>query len=195
MASLNVDEALQRLFEGNERYRSGRSIHPNQGVGRREEVQRGQSPFAAILGCSDSRVPPELIFDQGIGDLFIIRVAGNVVDDMVLGSMEYAVDHLGVRLVVVLGHQRCGAVQAAVKGGEAKGHVTSIIEAIGPSIFEARNLPGDLVDNSARASVRRQASQIRTSRPLLADLARAGKLDVVGGFYRLDSGTFEIIED
>ena len=190
---LNVDEAVQRLLEGNQRYTRGRSIHPNQGFERREEVQRGQTPFAVILGCSDSRVPPEIIFDQGVGDLFVIRVAGNIVDDAVLGSIEYAAEHLGVGLVVVLGHQRCGAVQTAVKGGEARGHVTALIEAISPAVYEARTLPGDLVDNAIRASVRRSVSLLRTSRPLLGDLVRGGKLEVIGAYYRLEGGTVEIV--
>ena len=190
---LNVDEAVQRLLEGNQRYTGGRSIHPNQGTDRREEVQRGQTPFAVILGCSDSRVPPEIIFDQGVGDLFVIRVAGNIVDDAVLGSIEYAAEHLGVGLVVVLGHQRCGAVQAAVKGGEARGHVAALIEAISPAVYEARTLPGDVVDNAIRASVRRSVSLLRTSRPLLGDLVRGGKLEVIGAYYRLEGGTVEIV--
>ena len=191
--TISVDEVLNRLLEGNTRYMSGRSIHPNQGSERREEVQRGQMPFAVILGCSDSRVPPEIIFDQGIGDLFVIRVAGNVVDDAVLGSIEYAVEHLGVRLIVVLGHQRCGAVLAALKGGEAHGHIAALVEAISPAIHEARNQPGDLVENTVRAGVRRFVSQISGARPVLSELTRNGKVEVVGAYYWLDGGNVEIL--
>jgi carbonic anhydrase len=126
--ALSSDSALQKLMTGNKRYYEGNLTHPNQTKVRILEVAKGQHPFAIILGCSDSRVPPEVIFDQGIGDLFIIRVAGNIIDNNALGSIEYAVEHLGVKLVVVLGHEKCGAVDATVKGGEAPGHIKYLIE-------------------------------------------------------------------
>ena len=110
-------DPLQRLIDGNRRYVDGRLQHPNQTPARREEVARGQKPFAAVVACADSRVAPEVVFDQGLGDLFVLRVAGNVANDMILGSLEYAVLHLGVGLVAVIGHKGCGAVQAAIGGG------------------------------------------------------------------------------
>src|SRR6266545_3286958 len=131
-------EAISKLKEGNGRYANGNLQHPGQTTERRAELAKGQHPFAIIVDCSDSRVPPEIVFDQGLGDLFIYRVAGNVIDDHGLGSIEYAVDHLGVRLIVVLGHQRCGAVDAAretiAAKGKAPGHIQSLVTAIKPAV-------------------------------------------------------------
>ncbi|HEY4484757.1 MAG TPA: carbonic anhydrase, partial [Nitrospiria bacterium] len=126
---LNPDKALTMLMEGNARYVEGKMLHPNQAADRMGELAKGQHPFAVILGCADSRVPPEIVFDQGLGDLFVLRVAGNIADDAVIGSIEYAVEHLGTTLVFVLGHERCGAVSAAVevvtKGAKVPGHIGS----------------------------------------------------------------------
>src|SRR6267142_2060587 len=131
-------EAISKLKEGNGRYTSGNLQHPGQTTERRTELSKIQHPFAVIVSCSDSRVPPEIVFDQGLGDLFIFRVAGNVIDDHGLGSIEYAVDHLNVRLIVVLGHQSCGAVQAAKETIAAKskapGHIQSLVTAIQPAV-------------------------------------------------------------
>jgi carbonic anhydrase len=138
MNFLTGDQALQELMNGNKRYVAAELAHPNQTAARRAEVAKGQDPFAIIVGCSDSRVPPEIIFDQGLGDLFVTRVAGNIVDDVVLGSIEYAAEHLGVPLIVVLGHKRCGAVEAAAKGGDAPVHIRSLVEAIKPAIKKAK---------------------------------------------------------
>lgn len=130
---------MQKLIDGNKRYVEGKFIHPNQSAERRMELSKDQNPFAVILSCSDSRVPPEIIFDQGIGDLFIIRVAGNIISNEVLGSIEYAVEHLDVGLVVVLGHERCGVVSAAVAGGEVHKHISSLVEAILPAVKTAES--------------------------------------------------------
>ena len=131
-------EAISKLKEGNGRYTSGNLQHPGQTTERRTELANVQHPFAVIVSCSDSRVPPEIVFDQGLGDLFIVRVAGNVINDEGLGSIEYAVDHLGSRLILVLGHQRCGAVQAAKETiaakGKAPGHIESLVTAIKPAV-------------------------------------------------------------
>jgi carbonic anhydrase len=124
-------EAISKLKEGNGRYVSGNLQHPGQTTERRTELSKSQHPFAVIASCSDSRVPPEIVFDQGLGDLFIFRVAGNVIDDHGLGSIEYAVDHLNVRLILVLGHQRCGAVQAAKETIAAKGKAPGEVQVIG----------------------------------------------------------------
>lgn len=154
--------------------------------GRRKSLaQSGQHPYAVILGCADSRVPPELIFDEGLGDLFVIRDAGNVVDDEVLGSIEYAVEHLGVRLVVVLGHEQCGAVSAAVAGGEAPGHIRTVVESIRPAVEESANQPGDRVHNCVVANARRVAAQVRESEPLLKHAVEAGRVLVVAANYDL----------
>src|SRR5216110_584585 len=131
-------EAISKLKEGNGRYAGGNLQHPGQTTERRAELANTQHPFATIVSCSDSRVPPEIVFDQGLGDLFVVRVAGNVIDDHALGSIEYAVDHLGVRLIVVLGHQSCGAVQAAretiAAKSKAPGHIQSLVTAIRPAV-------------------------------------------------------------
>jgi carbonic anhydrase len=137
--NLSATDALTRLKEGNRRFIDSQATHPRGDGTRRQELVSGQRPFSIILGCADSRVAPELVFDEGLGDLFVIRVAGNIADDVVLGSIEYAVAHLGVNLVVVLGHQSCGAVNAAVENVDVKGpatqtHIDSLIDAIRPAV-------------------------------------------------------------
>jgi carbonic anhydrase len=183
-----IGQALQKLIEGNKRFTLSKQSHPNQNKERRQELAKGQKPFAVIVGCSDSRVPPEIIFDQGLGDLFVIRVAGNIVDDVALGSIEYAVDHLGTRLIVVLGHSKCGAVTATVQGGTPHGHVGSIMEAIKPAISAAKDLPGNLADNTIKANARLVASQIQSSQPILSELARLDKIAVVSAYYDIENG-------
>ena len=188
-----VKTAQDKLIEGNNRYASSMLIHPNQSVTRRAEVAKGQRPFAAIVSCSDSRVPLEIIFDQGLGDLFVIRLAGNIIDDAVLGSLEYAVEHLGVQYIMVLGHEHCGAVSAAVKGGEAHGHIGSIIKAIQPSVDKVKGQPGDLLDNAIRANVSFMVQQLKSSQPLLMGKIKEGGLTVVGAYYDWDDGAVTII--
>lgn len=179
---------LDALKAGNARFVAGQAVHSNQTVDRRTEVAAGQHPFAIIVGCSDSRVPPEIVFDQGLGDLFVVRVAGNIVDDHALGSIEYAAEHLHVPLVVVLGHDKCGAVDAAVSGGEVPGHIASIVDAIKPAVEEAKSEQGNLLDNAIDANIRRVVYEIRHSEPILGHEVEAGKLTVVGARYKLDSG-------
>jgi carbonic anhydrase len=188
-----IEEALTRLTEGNKRFSSGKASHPNQGIERRAEATKGQKPFAVVVGCSDSRIPPEIIFDQGIGDLFIIRVAGNVVDDIALGSIEYAAEHLGARLIVVLGHSKCGAVTATVQGGEAHGHMGSIVKAIQPAVDKAKDRPGDLTDNSIRMNVQMVVQTIADSKPVLAPMVEAGSITVIGAYYDIGSGKVEMV--
>ncbi len=188
-----IGQALQKLIEGNRRFSLSKPIHPNQNRERRQELVKGQKPFAVVVGCSDSRIPPEIIFDQGLGDLFVIRVAGNIVDDVALGSIEYAVDHLGTKLVVVLGHSKCGAVTATVQGGAPHGHVGSIMEAIKPAIQAAKELPGDLVDNTIKANTRLVADQLQYSDPILSEMARQGKISIVSAYYNIESGEVHIL--
>jgi carbonic anhydrase len=189
MNTIDGKQALQRLMEGNKRYVAGNLVvHPHQTRERRVELTAGQHPFAIMLSCSDSRVPPEIIFDQGLGDLFVIRVAGNVIDDVIVGSIEYAVEHLGVQLLMVLGHEQCGAVTAAVKGGEAHGHIHRIVEAIEPAVAQARHLQGDLVDNTVKTHVALLVEHLKTSQPILANLVQEDKLTIVGAYYHLESG-------
>jgi len=188
---MKIDEALQKLIVGNQRFAGSRLIHPNQSAERRTEVSNGQKPFAVIVGCSDSRIPPEIIFDQGLGDLFVIRVAGNVVDDAALGSIEYAVDHLGAQLVVVLGHGKCGAVTATVQGGEAHGHIGSIVKAISPAVEKAKGCSGDLTDNAIKANVELVVTTIESSQPVLSELAESGRIRIVGAYYDIETGVVE----
>ena len=192
--SLTADEALQKLMDGNRRHASGSAMHPNQSSARRQEALHGQRPFAAVLGCADSRVSPEILFDQGIGDLFAVRVAGNVADDFVLGSLEYAVEHLGVPLIVVLGHQSCGAVTAALQeGSAASGHIARLVMAIRPAVDQVRWQPGDLLANAIDANTKRAAYQVASSAPVLSGAVQAGRLKVVAARYDIDSGLVTLL--
>ena len=185
---VSAAEAARRLAEGNARFVAGRPQHPRQDAAHRRDLSTGQRPFAAILGCADSRVPPEILFDQGVGDLFTLRVAGNVVDAAMLGSLEYAVAHLGTPLIVVLAHARCGAVGAALEGGPAAGHLPAITDVIRPAIEATRGAPGDGPTNAAIAHARAMVERIRCAEPVLAPAVAAGTLDVVAMYYDLETG-------
>lgn len=190
------ETALARLMKGNQRYVAHRKIRPDNTVRHRRNLAvHGQHPFAVILGCADSRVPPEFVFDQGLGDLFVVREAGNIVDDDVLGSIEYAVEHLHTPLVMVLGHEKCGAVTAAVEGGEAPGHIKFLVEAIRPAAVESAGEPGDRVHNCMVANARRMARQIRESEPLLREAVASGRLKIVAATYDLTTGAVTILND
>ncbi len=193
VSTLTSDEALKKLMDGNQRYTDEKRSFPDQTLERREQVAKGQKPFAAILACADSRVPPEILFDQGLGDLFDVRVAGNILEDATLASIEYAVEHLHVPLVMVLGHERCGAVEAALKGGEIPGHISRLVEAIKPAVAKVKGQSGDAVDNAVKANVQLVVEQLKSSQPLVNKLVEKGKLKIVGGRYDLDSGKIEII--
>lgn len=184
-----VKDQVQRLTDGNKRYVEGRSLSIDRDAARRGEVAKGQKPFAIVVTCSDSRVPPEVLFDQGLGQLFVIRSAGNVVDDIGLGSIEYAAEHLGAKLVVVLGHERCGAVDATVKGGELPGHIGAIAAKIKPAVAIGKAFPGDQVDNCVRANVVNVMSTLRDSKPILHEMVEKGELAVIGARYDLDDGS------
>lgn len=194
--SITPELALQQLMEGNLRYAQGNASHPHQSLEQRAELVSGQHPFAVILGCSDSRIPPELIFDQGLGDVFVIRTAGEVVDNASLASIEYAVEHLDVPLVVVLGHDSCGAVTAAVQGGEAEGHLGSLMDFIRPAVEQAREAGegSDLLNGSIDNNVFNIVEALKSSQPVLSEKVEAGELMILGARYRLDSGLVEILE-
>ncbi len=192
--NLAPDQAISRLMEGNKRFAVGTQLRPRQTPARRIEVSEAQKPFAVILGCSDSRVPPEIIFDQGLGDLYVIRVAGQVVDDMVLASVEHALGYFGVRLVVVLGHKNCGAVTEAVKGVEATGHLAGLLKAIQPAVERVKRQPSTLLENAVRANIMMAVARLRTSQPLLAKLTLEGKCKVVGAYYDLGTGEVSLSE-
>jgi carbonic anhydrase len=181
---VTADEALARLLDGNERYAAGRSAGPGRDERRRKEQAGGQTPFAVILGCADSRVPPEIVFDQGIGDVFVVRVAGNTAaDDVTLGSIEFGASVLGCALVLVLGHERCGAVTAAINavahGRRPEGYLAALVDPILPAV-EGRDL-----EAAVKANVRRQVAA-------LAELFPG--TTVAGGVYALAAGTVELLD-
>jgi carbonic anhydrase len=186
--------ALDLLVKGNKRYAAGRPLHPHQNRRLRHTLAKEQHPFATVLSCSDSRVPPELVFDEGLGDLFVIRVAGNVVDDAVTGSIEYAAEHLHVPLIVVLGHTNCGAVDAAIKGGEPNTHIDALVKAIRPAVDQARGESGPLLLNAVRDNVKLVVNQLRASEPILGKLHAQGRIQIVGAVYDLDAGTVEYLK-
>jgi len=192
---VTADSALAELKSGNAHHVEHRYQHPHATVNRRRQLASGQNPHAEILSCSDSRVPPELIFDVGLGDLFVVRVAGNVVANTELGSLEYGAEHLHIPLLVVLGHQHCGAVTAAVEGGEAGGHINALVNLLVPAVQKSRGLPGDAVENAVKANVEMVVKQLRTSTPILSHLASQGKLRVVGAVYSLDTGKVTWLPD
>ena len=193
ISQITPNDALKKLMDGNRRYIKQKRTFPDQARSRIVEVAQGQHPFATILACSDSRVTPEIIFDQGLGDLFDIRVAGNFIDDVVLGNMEYAALELGVPLLVILGHERCGAVKAALDGKAVPGHISTLVAAIKPAVDATKNHWGDAWDNAVRANVKMNVNNLKLASPILAEAMKAGKLKVVGGRYDLDSGKVEII--
>lgn len=198
-ANLSPDRALQLLVEGNRAFLNGAEFAGVTGAQRRLELAKSQAPFAAYVTCSDSRVPPELLFGRGLGELFIIRNAGNTVDTVALGSIEYAVGVLKVPLVVVMGHERCGAVaapaQVVTDNATFPGQIGRMIEPIIPAVLQARGQAGDLVENSVRANVRRVVNQLRKQTdPLMQEPLRTGKLKVVGAYYDLDTGAVDFFD-
>lgn len=222
-SSVSPGEAISRLKEGNSRFTAGNPQHPHESsddrshmakysyenagtislgmtadeaAKRRAELTKSQHPFAIILSCSDSRVPPETVFDQGLGDLFIVRVAGNVLNDEGLGSIEYGVDVLGVGLIVVLGHQSCGAVDAAMKTiaakGKAPGHIQSLVTAIKPVVDSTPK--GDL-ETMIKANVKHVVDGLRSSKPILKNKVDTGDVHVIGGYYTLDTGAVTFLDE
>ena len=196
--TLTADQALALLKEGNDKFLTDSPLRSVQGRERRLEIARGQTPFAVLVSCSDSRVPPEVLFGRGLGELFIVRNAGNTVDTVALGSIEYAVAVLGVPLIVVLGHERCGAVEAALSVVEKNtvfpGSLNQMIEPILPAALLARSSGAkgeDLLDAAVRENVKRVVIRLRNSDPVLVEPIRAGKVKVVGARYDLDDGKVE----
>jgi carbonic anhydrase len=183
--SVLPDAALAKLIAGNKRFTENKVSGSKPTAKQRAATAQGQHPFAVIVGCADSRTSPEIIFDQGIGDLFVVRSAGNLVDDHALGSIEYAVEHLGSRLIVILGHERCGAVDAALKSATAPGHVNSIVRDIQPAIEAAKGQPGDTLANAVHENAIEVAAQIRKDAQL-GELA--SQVKVISGYYHLDTG-------
>jgi carbonic anhydrase len=191
-ASVGADDALARLKEGNARFATSTVSTEKPTAAKRAETAQAQHPFAIILACADSRTAPEIVFDQNIGDLFVIRTAGNLVDDHALGSIEYAVAHLGARLVLVLGHQRCGAVKAALDSDTAPGHVQSLVRDIQPAVKAMKGKEGDATDLVAAENARLMAARIRREANL-GELAK--QVRIISGVYDLDTGKVELAKE
>lgn len=183
------EEALDRLMAGNARFVAGDVDGPRRGLSRVRELSGGQSPYAALLGCADSRVPPEILFDEGFGDLFTVRVAGNVATPEEIASLEYAVGVLGSEVVLVLGHTACGAVTAAVEGKAVPGQISSLFQHITPAVPE-----GAGIDEAVEANVRYQARVLRTSSPVIREALEAGTVAVRGAVYSLDDGRVRLLD-
>jgi carbonic anhydrase len=189
----NADEALSRLQDGNERWASGRTTNPNSNASRRQEAAEGQHPFAAVLTCADSRLPVERVFDQGVGDLFVVRVAGNIAGTNETGTMEYGAEHLSVPLLVVMGHTKCGAVGAAAGEGTPEGALGELVGQVRPAVERAQRLNPDLQSDALIAAAIKENvwhsifTLLRTS-PVLAQRVQSGDLKIVGAVCDIASG-------
>jgi carbonic anhydrase len=196
LAGIGADEALSRLLNGDKRFVAGKSEEPHGAalIERRHVLTKDQKPFAVIVSCSDSRVPPELVFDVSLGDIFVVRTAGEVVDRIALGSIEYAIEHLGTHLIVVLGHQRCGAVSAAVSGATDTGDIPDVLKAIFPAIEETKGQSGDTIDKVVRANARDIAKRLQSTGPIIAPRVESGEVKIVAAYYSLDTGQIELLK-
>ncbi|MDX2128904.1 MAG: carbonic anhydrase [Chloroherpetonaceae bacterium] len=200
---LSSDSAIARLKAGNKRFMEGKTIHPRQNPERIREVAKGQKPFAIIVGCADSRVPNEIIFDEGLGDLFIVRTAGQVSAGASYGSIEFAEAVLGANLIVVLGHTECGAVNAACNYKNAvPGNIITLVNAIKPAALKIENelkagriKQPDVLNATVRENVRMQVEQLRQLEPILAESMRSGRSKIVGAVYNLATGEVEFLPE
>ena len=189
---VNTLAPLDNLKAGNERFVSGHPVHPDETLNRIRELKKGQNPFVVLVSCSDSRVPPELIFDQGLGDVFSIRTAGNVIGDYELGSIEYAVEHLHCKLIVVLGHENCGAIQAYATSGNEKhdDHIQTLVDYIAAE-EEEKIIPDSSrsnIDILVNANIVHAVNLLRSSTPVLKPLVDKNEIKIIGAYYDLDSG-------
>lgn len=190
---LTPDAALERLLTGNRRYVDGAGLHMHQDPARRAELTGEQHPFGMVFGCADSRVPAEVVFDQGLGDLFVIRNAGHIVDPSVLGSIEFGVDVLGIPLTLVLGHTSCGAVGATITAIDShstpSGYLRDVVERISPAVFEARRDPAAGYDDIVIENVRQTVTAIREKSTAVNRAISEGRTAIVGAIYNLEQGT------
>ncbi|MDZ8187894.1 MAG: carbonic anhydrase [Nostoc sp. ChiSLP02] len=190
---VSADEAIRRLLNGNQRFVLQESKCGDRSLERLRLVAKAQYPFAAILGCADSRVPAEIVFDQGLGDLFVVRVAGNVASDSAIGSLEYSTAVLGSQLIVVLGHKRCGAVIEAIKDEPLPGRIGFIVEGIKPALANTKLTTDSTSDDAVKANIKYQVQKLQENSTLLAKLAREGKLKIIGACYDIDTGKVNMI--
>lgn len=189
-AETSPEKSLRLLIEGNARFSSDKSIYPDRTSERRLETAQKQKPFATIMGCADSRVAPEILFDQGIGDLFIVRVAGNVVGPLELDSLEYSVKYLDSSLIVVLGHENCGAVQAAIDG--VSEDVQAVMELIEPAVKQSAKMKGNRLENAIKTNVQLVVASLSKT-PLLREYIEKKKLQIVGGYYNFHTGKVQLL--
>ncbi|HEY9633285.1 MAG TPA: carbonic anhydrase [Coleofasciculaceae cyanobacterium] len=189
---ITPEQALQRLIEGNQRFVNGKRENPRQNMARLAEIAKTQKPFAAMLSCADSRVPSEIIFDQGFGDLFVCRVAGNIATVEEIGSLEFGTLVLGAKVIMVMGHERCGAVDATIKGAQVPGQIASLLDAIKPALKKSENQTGDQLENATKANVLFQIERLKAS-PVISQLIQEGKLKIAGGYYDLDTGAVTLV--
>jgi carbonic anhydrase len=191
-------EALQKLTDGNKRFVSGTLAQKDLSAKKREDLAKGQKPFATVLTCSDSRVPPELLFDQGLGDIFVIRVAGNVVDSIALGSIEYAAEHLNCPLLFILGHSKCGAITAALEAeGKPEGNIGAIVKKIIPAVNAAKKKGGtkdEILETAIKENVKNVYADVMKNSKIIPHLVKEGKLMIVAGEYDITTGKIEMIE-
>ncbi|HEX3357114.1 MAG TPA: carbonic anhydrase [Tepidisphaeraceae bacterium] len=196
-ASVSPDDAMQRLRDGNGRFVAEKMTKSHQDASRREELATGQHPFAVVLGCADSRVPPELVFDQGLGDLFVIRVAGEIASPDVIGSIEYAVEHLGCRTIIVLGHERCGAVDAALHtpaGSVPEGNLGELLKDIQPAIAKIDPKAPDAMDAAVIANAKAVAANLVTRSKELDEASHKGDIVITPARYDLETGKVEFFK-
>ncbi len=186
-------DPLEQLIEGNKRYVNSKTVCHQDWTAQRTALLEGQKPFAIIIACSDSRVPPEIVFDQSLGELFIIRVAGNVLDDFAIGSIEYGTEILGAKLIVVLGHANCGAVDAALKGLRFNNHIQEVLNAILPAIQDTKGTKENLLEKAIKANVQNVEKTLKNSKPLLSKRIEEGSVRLKGAYYHLDSGRVEFL--
>lgn len=191
-SDMSPDKILEELMAGNQRFVENKRTSPNLSSARLTEVAAGQSPFASIVSCADSRVPVEIIFDRGLGDLFVVRDAGNVATPEEIGSIEFGTLILGSKLLMVLGHESCGAVKATIAGKPVPGQIGGIIEAIKPAVESAKDKPGDPLENAVKANVLLQMERLKAS-TVISQLMQEGQLKIVGGYYDLDTGKVSLI--
>jgi carbonic anhydrase len=196
--SLTPDEALARLVAGNARFAAGAPSSPNQTPARRASLIGGQSPHAVVLSCADSRVPPEIVFDEGLGDLFVVRVAGNAPSSQIIASIEYAVVSLEAPLIMVLGHSSCGAVVATVSSvlegtPLPSGHLEALVAELAPAVLQVQQEPGNLADNAITRNVQIVVNRLAGEDPILSAAVQSGTLKIVGARYELESGVVNLL--
>lgn len=194
VGSTSADEALKKLQDGNKRFVSMKMKHPDLSKKRRKAMLEGQHPFVAILSCSDSRVPPELIFDQGLGDIFEIRNAGNVLDKHIIGSIEYAVMHAGVKLVVIMGHQDCGAIAATLSDELETEYIESLKDSIKPAVEMCKDKGKYTSDDVSKAHVIQDIQELLAEDTELNEYMQKNGIKIIPAFYHIDTGIVEFLE-